>query len=108
MKKDELLASLRSRIPELQCSEETNLNGGFTILANEISSNNDNAENCSCVSNAECYQNGTCNENSDCRGNKSCSNNTGCKNNGSCHKQHNGTKTNGHIGETLLTYGTML
>lgn len=108
MKKSELLASLKSRIPELQHSDENGLSGGFTILAGGDSNVNDNGNNCTCQSNTLCNLNGSCKANNMCDSNGICSSNVTCKNNGDCHKIDNSINTDSNIGGQILAYGSML
>ncbi len=115
MERKDLLASLRSRLPELQTTDESGLNGGFTILANGAdSATSDNKvctgdsscdHNTNCNSNAGCEYNTSCDHNNTCHANGTCSHNKNCDNDTSCKYQN--WATNG-CGNDLLSFGSAL
>ena len=107
MKKDELLASLKSRLPELHASDESGLCGGFMIISTSSTQGNDTscASNTNCDHNINCKDNSGCDHNTSCNDNKVCHHNVGCDNNSTCSRQ---TNTLGNGDKKLLDYGMTL
>ena len=101
MKKDELLASLKSRLPELHASDESGLCGGFMI----ISTSSTQSDDTNCDANSNCDHNSNCNHNTSCNHNKDCHHNSGCQDNSTCSNQSN---TLGNGDKKLLDYGMTL
>ena len=107
MKKDELLASLKSRLPELHASDESGLCGGFMIISTSSTQGNDTscASNTSCDHNSNCKNNSGCDHNTSCNDNKVCDHNDQCMDNSTCSNQSN---TLGNGDKKLLDYGMTL
>ena len=118
MKKSDLLASLKSRLPELHASDESGLCGGFSVYGTASVNDDENgngicqgtnscSNNTTCNDNGACSSNCLCQKNSNCRTNVTCNNNTKeCKNNDNC--SYNNTQPSRNIGTELLAYGSML
>jgi hypothetical protein len=107
MKKDDLLASLRSRLPELQGSAEGDLKGGYAIVADA-----DNGSDISSVSSdTNCSDNNSCSNNAECKDNTSCDHNVTCSNNKGCrHDTHcfNQVGEKAGYADDLLSFGSAL
>ena len=118
MKKSDLLASLKSRLPELRNSDESGLCGGFSVYGtagvnadkngNDVcQGTNSCSNNTTCNDNGACSSNGLCEKNSKCSTNITCRNNEkGCKGNDNC--SYDNTQPSRNIGTELLAYGSML
>lgn len=110
MRKENLLAALRSKLAEQPQSSEADLRGGFNVIPGGVTStqNNDSF----CENNTDCEINGTCNSNRACNNNEACIGNVSCKTNSVCHNQNLTCKVPTHATQTLsddiLSFGNSL